>query len=106
MYDDSPIGSSLVLSSLLLLASLNNHHLQFALRGNHKRPPNPQGPWHECLWMSGQQCSHFIESQVPSYIKIEFMHKDEVNSVKDFHPNRVVIWLDANEQVIEVPTRG
>mmetsp|Transcript_16050 Transcript_16050/g.20990 ORF Transcript_16050/g.20990 Transcript_16050/m.20990 type:complete len:199 (+) Transcript_16050:125-721(+) len=71
-----------------------------------KYPANARGPWEECLWMTGDECSSHIKSQVPSYIEIDFMHKDAFNSVKDFHPNRVIIWLDDNDSVIEAPSRG
>mmetsp|Transcript_17959 Transcript_17959/g.48816 ORF Transcript_17959/g.48816 Transcript_17959/m.48816 type:complete len:214 (+) Transcript_17959:78-719(+) len=72
------------------------------------QPKNPSGPWNECLWMKGSECAKYIQSQVPSYIDIEFQNQDEyaVSTEGGFHPNRVIIWVDEHDQVVEIPVRG
>uniref|UniRef100_A0A6U3BPQ6 Uncharacterized protein n=1 Tax=Entomoneis paludosa TaxID=265537 RepID=A0A6U3BPQ6_9STRA len=79
------------------------------LHGRMNKKPakqNTSGPWEECLWLSGFECERYIKSQVPSYIEIEFLSKDSEGSISDYYPNRVIIWLDDHDQVIEVPARG
>ena len=76
-----------------------------------KKHKNTEGPWPECLWMSGEECANFIQTQVSSKsaIKIDFVHQkhhDEEKAFSRSDPNRIVIVLNEHDNVWEVPARG
>lgn len=79
----------------------------FGLRHRIAPPKNSQGPWPECLWMTGVECAKFIRTQVPKDVEIEFMHKHAVDEmITSFDPNRVIIVVNDFDAVQEAPARG
>eukprot|EP00522_Entomoneis_paludosa_P007707 CAMPEP_0172441004 /NCGR_PEP_ID=MMETSP1065-20121228/1592_1 /TAXON_ID=265537 /ORGANISM="Amphiprora paludosa, Strain CCMP125" /LENGTH=112 /DNA_ID=CAMNT_0013190141 /DNA_START=201 /DNA_END=539 /DNA_ORIENTATION=- len=79
----------------------------FGLRPGPGKTKNPQGPWPECLWMTGVECAKFIKTQVPKDVEIEFMHKHAVDQmISAFDVNRVIIVVNDFDAVQEAPARG
>ena len=67
------------------------------------------GPWPECVWMTGTECADHIRSFVEKDAHV-FQLMDETdntgNAVSTFDLNRIIIYVDNNDAVQQTPARG
>jgi Potato inhibitor I family len=67
-----------------------------------------QGPWPECLNMVASECITYIETyaeDLRSSHKIYVIEPDMMVTM-DFSTDRVRIYVDENNTVIQIPRRG
>ena len=83
--------------------------------GHHDAPTkkkNPQGPWFECMSMTGPECAKFIRQETAGTVKIHFLRvdKDGIYQTKDpaiaNDPKHVFIYVNNKNVVQETPARG
>jgi hypothetical protein len=63
-----------------------------------------KGPWPKCVGMSGEDCAEYIQSNAEN-VYAEIHYHDDIVS-RDFDTERVRIYVDDNDIVDEIPSRG
>jgi len=105
------MGTLLIFCMVLAMLSydyvLGDASIFGGIASNSSSKKNSQGPWPECLWMTGVECAKFIRAQVPKDVEVKFMHKHAVDEmITRFDPNRVIIVVNDFDAVQEAPARG
>eukprot|EP00538_Stauroneis_constricta_P007926 CAMPEP_0119565200 /NCGR_PEP_ID=MMETSP1352-20130426/29276_1 /TAXON_ID=265584 /ORGANISM="Stauroneis constricta, Strain CCMP1120" /LENGTH=70 /DNA_ID=CAMNT_0007614071 /DNA_START=144 /DNA_END=356 /DNA_ORIENTATION=+ len=66
-----------------------------------------EGPWPKCLGMSSERCVSYIE-EYASGVKdnVVVMGVETKDEIDDFDKNRVLVFVDDGDVVVEIPHRG
>lgn len=65
-----------------------------------------EGPWPECVGVTGQICQGWIEDYTPSETRVEVL-EEGMPITKEFSPERVRIWISAETGLVNrIPRRG
>lgn len=82
--------------------SMNNAHDMHV----RKLQMSSDGPWPECLGVSGDICVALIENAAPDLIgHVKVIQPGSVVTM-DYNENRVRVYVDANGIVDKIPNRG
>jgi Potato inhibitor I family len=65
-----------------------------------------EGPWPECLGISGNECEHLIASHAPDVVGHVVILPEDSMVTMDFSPTRVRIFVDGDNLVTRTPRRG
>ena len=65
------------------------------------------GPWPECLDLSGEECAHYIQTYSPNVRgNVIIINPSEDDDPKGFDPQRVIVHVNSYDVVTEIPHRG
>ena len=64
-----------------------------------------QGPWPECLGISGEQCKELIASAADDVIGNIYIMNENSMMTMDYRTNRVRIFVNDNNIVTKIPSR-
>ena len=65
-----------------------------------------QGPWPECLGLAASDCVHLIETNAEDVRGHVYVIDPDMMVTMDFRTDRVRVWVDESNVVIEIPKRG
>ena len=67
---------------------------------------NREGPWPQCVGMSGDDCKHVIETYAEDVRGNVFIIPEDSMVTMDFRTDRVRIFVDGDNVVTQIPGRG
>ena len=66
--------------------------------------PSKQGPWQKCIGMTGDDCISYIQENTQDLI-FELIPDGSIVTL-DFRTDRVRVFVDSNDIVVDAPGRG
>ncbi len=94
-----------------LMAASNNLQYQGLQMASNEIVPMPKigmpsmrGPWPKCIGMTGEACASYIEENAKE-LTIELIPYGAVVT-QDFRTDRVRVFVNSNDIVVEAPGRG